>query len=160
MTLLEAQQSVAPIVTFFSAMMTSGVAVSIATQMMKSDLVPVPAQKYPRITAAVVSIGGVVGAMFATGADLSMSSIMDWVGITAGILVTSAITYEMLIKKSTPAPAPAATPYVPATPVVPVTPEVTVVPATIQIPVTQAETPAVQVVVEAPAAPEQPSPSA
>jgi hypothetical protein len=155
MTLLEAQQSVAPIVTFFSAMMTSGVAVSIATQMMKSDLVPIPAQKYPRITAAVVSIGGVVGAMFATGADLSASSIMDWIGITAGILVTSAITYEVLLKKSAPAtaPAPVATPYVPATLVVPVTPEVTVVPATIQIP-------AVQAVTEAPVAPEQPSPSA
>lgn len=159
MTLLEAQQSVAPIVTFFSAMMTSGVAVSIATQMMKSDLVPIPAQKYPRITAAVVSIGGVVGAMFATGADLSMSSIMDWVGITAGILVTSAITYEVLLKKSTPAPAPVpvVAQYVPAAPTVTVS---SVVPATIQIPVAPAETPAVQAVVEAPAAPEQPSPSA
>jgi hypothetical protein len=155
MTLLEAQQLASPFVTFFSAMMTSGAAVSIATQMMKSDLFPVPAEKHPRLTAALVSVGGVVGAMFATGADLSMSSIMDWVGITIGILITSAITYETLLKKKTvPTPVPAVAPYVPAAPVAPVTPEVTVVPATISIPATA------PVAVEAPVAPEVVSPSA
>jgi peptidoglycan/LPS O-acetylase OafA/YrhL len=101
MSLSDAQTAAEPLVTFFTSMIASGFAVSVATQLLKSDLIPIPAQKYPRLTTALISAIGAVAALFLSGTDITLNSILDYVGFTIGVIIMAAVTYHALLKQTT-----------------------------------------------------------
>lgn len=80
----------------------AGVAVSYATQVLKSQFVPVQFQKYPRLTAAVASLVASVVVVWQQNVPFSSLEVVDWVKVVLSILLVAAIAYNTLVKGSTP----------------------------------------------------------
>lgn len=126
----------------FVSILAGGVATTLAVQLLKSKLIPfVPAEKYPRITAAVVSVVASVAALVQSGVSWAFvtSTPQVIVAVVGGTLLVAASVYNNVIKSS-------ATPGEPA-------PEST---ADVSPPVVEAETPQ-EAEPEATPEPEQPS---
>lgn len=88
-------------VQFIQSVLVSGLATTLATEALKSPLIPVPATKYPRITAAVVSLGASVVALLQSGFDFN-SMATDWPSLVAlftGVLLIASVTYNQVIKQ-------------------------------------------------------------
>lgn len=90
-----------PYIAVFGAILLSGVAVTIATELSKKRILWfIPAEKYPRLTAGVYSL-------IAAGVSLYNSSVSfvvdNWVGYIAlviGTLLVASITFNNLVKGS------------------------------------------------------------
>lgn len=73
-----------------------GVAVTLATEIMKSKYIPVPAQHHPRTTAAIASIiasGVYVYHLYNGNLDWR-----NWLPLAVLTLITSAVTYKAVVK--------------------------------------------------------------
>ena len=79
--------------------MLSGAATTIATQILKLKVIPVPAEKYPRMSAAIVSALASLVAVFSTNVDLVINSFIGWLAFAAGAYLLSAITYNQIVKQ-------------------------------------------------------------
>lgn len=101
MSIAEIQAAAAPLVTYFSSMIVTGVSVSVATNVLKSNMIPIPAEQYPRLTAAVLSIVGSVAAIYLSDASPVLNSWYDYVAFGIGVLIVSAVTYQALLKDRT-----------------------------------------------------------
>jgi len=78
----------------------SGVAVSVATQILKSKYIPVAFQKYPRTTAAVASL---IASCWVVYEKLGSIDLSDWtrvVPLAISTLLVAAVTYNQILKPS------------------------------------------------------------
>jgi hypothetical protein len=90
--------------TLVESILVSGTATTLAVQMLKSKLIPVPAEHSPRLTAFVVSLiaSGIAGWQ----ADIDptkLTSWTDWLTVACGTLIVSAATYHAVFKETQPA---------------------------------------------------------
>lgn len=87
----------------FVSILAGGVATTLAVQLLKSKLIPfVPAEKYPRITAAVVSVVASVAALVQSGVSWAFvtSTPQVIVAVVGGTLLVAASVYNNVIKSS------------------------------------------------------------
>lgn len=138
----------------FVSILAGGVATTLAVQLLKSKLIPfVPAEKYPRITAAVVSAVASVAALVQSGVSWAFvtSTPQVIVAVVGGTLLVAASVYNNVIKSSAtpgePAPegvADVSPPVVEAETPQPEEPEATLEPEQPSEPVVEGETYVVQ----------------
>ena len=88
-----------PIIQFFTAIVISGVAVTMATQILKASWIPIPAQKYPRLTAGIAAVVATVVAVATSSSQLMLNSVPQIVAFALGTLIVSAMTYNHIVKK-------------------------------------------------------------
>lgn len=87
-------------VEILQSVLVGGAATSIATQILKSSFVPVPATDHPRITAAVVSLVASVVAVASAGINYaSFADLTSVVAIFAGVLLVASNVYTQLLKQ-------------------------------------------------------------
>jgi len=87
-------------VEIIQSVLLGGTATTLATQILKSPFIPVPATKHPRITAAVVSV--IASAIVVSQAGVDVSNLGDVASVTAifaGVLLVASTTYNQLIRK-------------------------------------------------------------
>ena len=83
------------------AVALSGLAVTLVTEILKSKYIPVPAQKYKRFTALVLSIGASGYVTYQYGQQTFVTVTWQTWGILAFLtLLVSAITYNQIVKTS------------------------------------------------------------
>lgn len=87
-----------PVVTFFTALVVSGVATTAAVQILKLDVLGGLAKKYPRLTNAVVSLLATIVAVYNSTLDLVINGTWQMVAFAVGVFVVAAITYNNVIK--------------------------------------------------------------
>jgi hypothetical protein len=104
MDIATARSAVQPFITFFTALTLSGVGVTVATQILKAKYIPVPAQKYPRLVAAVASVIATFVAIYASGLHFVLVGWWQWLAFGVGSFVVSAMTYNHIVKGSALAP--------------------------------------------------------
>jgi len=79
----------------------SGTAVTLVTEILKSKYIPIPAQKYKRITALVLSFGA---SAYAVGSyDQVNFTTLSWQSLVSLGLLTflvSSVTYTQIVKTS------------------------------------------------------------
>lgn len=87
----------------FDILALAAIATVVATQILKSTLIPVPFQKYPRTTAALASLGASVWAVYQTGFDVlsTTKSTVQFLAFVFATLLISAVTYNNVVKKPT-----------------------------------------------------------
>lgn len=84
----------------FATLIVSGVSVAIAVEVLKSNLIPVQFQKFPRLTALGASIVASVIAVYTSPIkEVVVDTPVEWVAVVAGTLILSAITYNQIFKK-------------------------------------------------------------
>lgn len=94
----------------FVSILAGGVATTLAVQLLKSKFIPfIPAEKYPRITAAVVSAVASVAALVQSGVTWAFvtSTPEVIVAVVGGTLLVAASVYNNVVKSSATAGEPA-----------------------------------------------------
>lgn len=89
-----------PFIAVFGAIILSGTATVIATQIMKLKIVPLPVQKYPRLTAAIVSGLAALVSLYNSSVNFVVDSVWGWLAMAVGIWIVSAIAYNQIVKGS------------------------------------------------------------
>lgn len=87
-----------PFINLFGAVVVSGATTAIATEILKLKAIPLPAQRYPRLTAGIVSVIASLVAVYLTTVNILIDSLFGLVAFIVGTLIVSAITYNNLIK--------------------------------------------------------------
>lgn len=87
-----------PVVTFFTALVVSGVATTAAVQIFKLPFFGSVAKKYPRLTNAIVSLLASIVAVYNSNLDLVIHGVWQTVAFAAGVFVVAAITYNNVVK--------------------------------------------------------------
>lgn len=100
MEIIALRAVIEPFVSFFMAMLLSGVVVALATEVLKLKWIPLPVQKYPRISAVVASLLASVICLYNSSVNFVINSWVGWLALAVGTLIVSAITYNQLIKGS------------------------------------------------------------
>lgn len=90
-----------PFLELFSTILVSGVTTSIVVQIFKSNVIPVPVSKYPRVTTAFVSVIASFVAIYLSGIDLVLQSPLQYLAFFIGVVITSSITYNNYLKGTT-----------------------------------------------------------
>lgn len=99
MTLADLQDVLRPLIDYFTALLVSGVSVSLVTQLLKQEWVFVPAEKFPRLTSAVLSVLATMAAIVLTDFNYAFNGVLDVLGFAAGTAIVSAVTYLTIIKR-------------------------------------------------------------
>lgn len=99
MNLVDLQGAFRPLIDYFTALLVSGVSVSMVTEVLKQEWVFVPAQKYPRLTSAVLSVFATVTAIILTDSNFAFNGFVDVAGFAIGTAIVSAVTYLTIIKR-------------------------------------------------------------
>lgn len=86
----------------FIALLTGIVATAYANawliQFMKSKVIPVPAEKYPRLTNWVTSAVLTGAGLFLTPINLVVHDVWGFIGLLMVLVVTTAIMYNHLVR--------------------------------------------------------------
>ena len=86
---------------FFKAVLVSGTATTLATQVLKSSLIPLPAAKSPRLTAFIVSL---IASALVVGQGFDYTNLRTWedyIPVVCGTLIVSAATYKAVYAQET-----------------------------------------------------------
>lgn len=89
-----------PFVQFFSALFMSGVATTVATQILKMKIIPIPAEKYPRATAAIVASLATIVAIYMSDLNLVLNSLWEYLAFAMGTFLIGVNTYNAVVKGS------------------------------------------------------------
>jgi hypothetical protein len=90
--------AIEPFVVYFLALFSNGFVASALTEVSKLKQVFIPAQNYPRTTAAVISVLGTLVAMWVSSANLAFNSAWAWVAFAIGSFLVSASSYLRIFK--------------------------------------------------------------
>lgn len=86
-------------ITLFQSILVGGVATTLATQILKSPIVTfIKAEKYPRLTALVVSVIAAVATIANQGLSLKSLAVIDVATVVVGTLLVAAATYNHLLR--------------------------------------------------------------
>lgn len=86
-----------PIIQLFSVLVISGAGTTVATQILKLRFIPVPVTRYPRFTAAVVSVIASLVAAYNSDLNLLLNSGFQLFAFMVGVFIVSAITYNSIV---------------------------------------------------------------
>lgn len=92
------------VVDLIQTILISGVATTMATQLLKSKLVPVQFQKFPRLTALLVAIGSTVFVAYQQcnglekGCQGLFTNPMDYLAAVVGTLLVATLTYNNIVE--------------------------------------------------------------
>lgn len=89
-----------PFISVFGAILLSGTAVVIATQILKLKVIPIPTQKYPRLTAAIASGIAALICLYNSSVNFVINSWTGWLALAIGTWIVSAIAYNQIVKGS------------------------------------------------------------
>lgn len=89
-----------PFVAVFGAILLSGTAVVIATQIMKLRVIPIPVQKYPRLTAAIASGVAALVSLYNSSVNFVVDSVWGWLALAIGTYIVAAVAYNNIVKGS------------------------------------------------------------
>lgn len=92
------RQLIAPFVTLTTYIIVSGVGVSAVTQAMKDYRFPIPVERHPRISSAVLSVVATLISLYAGDVNVLLSSVGHWIGFAVSIILASAFSYNILFK--------------------------------------------------------------
>ncbi len=87
-----------PFVTLVLYIVVSGVGISAVTQFLKDGRIPIPAEKYPRTTAAVGAVAATLISLYVGQINLLLNNWLQWGGFGLAILVASALSYNILFR--------------------------------------------------------------
>lgn len=88
-----------PLFTLLNTVLIGGVATAVVTELLKHPAVAFPAQKFPRLTALVLSVVASVIAVWQTGFDYTqVTGWAGWIVMVLGIFLISAATYRAVLK--------------------------------------------------------------
>lgn len=76
----------------------SGVGISAVTQFLKDGRIPLPAERYPRITAAIGSVVATLISLYVGNVNLLLQGWVSYLGLFLVILLASAFSYNILFK--------------------------------------------------------------
>ena len=85
---------------FLQVVIAGGAATAIATQILKGDYVPADFQRYPRLTAAGVSLVSAAVALYVNNYSFVLSSLGDYLTVSALIFLIAATTYNFVLKQT------------------------------------------------------------
>lgn len=85
------------IFTVAAAALASGIVTSLLTQALKWKAIKVPAQKYPVVVAAVLSLIVSAGAVYLLGAIL-LTSVVSYIVFSAATLLVATQSYDVVKK--------------------------------------------------------------
>lgn len=91
-----------PFVALALYIVISGVGISAVTQVLKDGRIPIPAEKYPRATAAVGAVIATLISLYVGNVNLLLDSALAYVGFGLAILLASAFSYNVLFKGLNP----------------------------------------------------------
>lgn len=86
-----------PFVQFFAAVFVSGAGVAYVTQFLKDKQIPIPAEKYPRTTAAVLSVVATFVSIYLVDINLVLTTAWQYAVMVIGILFVSASFYHKIV---------------------------------------------------------------
>lgn len=89
-----------PFIAVFGAILLSGAATVIATQIMKLKVIPLPVQKYPRLTAAIVAGLSALAALYNSSVNFVVDSFVGWLALAIGTYIVAAVAYNNIVKGS------------------------------------------------------------
>lgn len=90
-----------PYIAVFGAILLSGVAVTIATELSKKRaLFFLPAEKYPRLTAVVYSLIAAGVSLYNSSVNFVVDSWIGWLAMAIGTLLVASLTFNQLVKGS------------------------------------------------------------
>ena len=92
------RELVQPFVELTFTILASGVGVSAVTQFLKDRRIPVPATKYPRSTAAILSVVATAISLYVSDVNLLLVGWVQVVGFGLSVLIASAFSYNILFK--------------------------------------------------------------
>ncbi len=87
-----------PFVALALYIVVSGVGISAVTQFLKDERIPVPASKYPRITAAIGSVVATLISLYVGNVNLLLQGWVSYLGLFLVILLASAFSYNILFR--------------------------------------------------------------
>lgn len=88
------------IIELIKSVILGGGATVIATQLLKQEWVPIPFEKYPRLTAAAISlISAGVAVYQANGTIFNQEGVINWLTIGLGIMVVAVVVYTNIMKQ-------------------------------------------------------------
>lgn len=88
------------IIELVKSIILGGGATVIATQILKQNWVPVPFEKYPRLTAAIVSLISAGVAVYQTdGTIFNQTGVVNWLSIGVGVMVVAVVVYANIFKQ-------------------------------------------------------------
>ena len=83
------------------AVVLSATAVTLVTEILKSRFIPLPAQKYPRMTALVLSLGTSLYTVWQyNGSHFTTVGYTGWLTLGVLTLLVSSMTYNHIISGS------------------------------------------------------------
>lgn len=89
-------------VELIQTILVGGVATTLAVQFLKSKVIPVEFQRFPRLSALGVSVVAAVIAAYQQCSDGSCSALVnqpiDYAGAVAGIFIVAVVTYNNVLK--------------------------------------------------------------
>lgn len=90
------------LIEIFKAVILGGSATVIATQIMKWNVIPIPADKYPKVVAAITAlIAAGVSVYQYDQTILTVGGFWNWITVAVGTLIVAAITYNNIVKRPT-----------------------------------------------------------
>lgn len=100
MELVALQAILEPFIAVFGAILLSGSAVVAATEIMKLKIIPIPAQKYPRLTAAVASFIAAGIALYNSSVNFVVDSPAGYLALAIGTYIVAAVAYNNIVAGS------------------------------------------------------------
>jgi hypothetical protein len=76
----------------------SGVAITLATEVLKSEVIPIPTEKYPRATASILSLASAVYIATTTDVGIIIDSWQEIIVFGVAILLIATNCYHVIIK--------------------------------------------------------------
>lgn len=87
------------LLSFIQTVLLTGVATTMATELLKTKLIPIPAERNPRLTAIIVSV---LASAFVVWQNIVTTftgfSLLDWATVAIGTLLVAISTYNNLLK--------------------------------------------------------------
>lgn len=87
-----------PFIELTVTILVSGVGVSAVTQALKDFRVPIPVERFPRSSAAILSVLATIISLYVSDVNLLLIGWVQYVGLALSILVASAFSYNILFK--------------------------------------------------------------
>lgn len=101
MYLADISTTLQPLVTLFTALIISGAGVTLATEILKMNFIPIPAERYPQVTAAIASVIAAVIVAFTSALTLPIAGGLEWAGFALGVYLLAAMIYNHIVRTVT-----------------------------------------------------------
>lgn len=100
MELIALRAILEPFISVIGAVLLSGTAVVVATEIMKLKVIPIPVEKYPRLTAAIASGLAALISLYNSSVNFVVTNWVGWLCLAVGTYLIAAVAYNNIVKGS------------------------------------------------------------